>query len=43
MRNHGPKKKRSGAYFFAQGRPIYQLLGDQELGWVTTGVFVFFK
>ena len=37
-----PKKKRSGAHFFAQGGPIYQLLGDRELGWVTTGVCVFF-
>ena len=31
------------AYFYAQGRPIYQLLRDEELGWKTIGEFFVFS
>ena len=38
-------KRRSGvargAYFYAQGNPICQLLGDEELEWETIGEWFF--
>ena len=37
----GDWEGRSGAYFYAQERPIYQLLEDGKLEWETIGGYIF--
>jgi len=36
-RGRGDGEQQRRAYFYAQGSPICQLLGDGELGWGTIG------
>ena len=40
-RGSSDRESRRSAYFYAQGRPIYQLLADGELEWETIGEYFF--
>ena len=40
-RGRGDGERRRHAYFYAQGNPICQLLGDEKLGWGTIGKWFF--
>ena len=41
-RGRGDRERRRRAYFYAQGNPICQLIGDGELGWGTIGECFFY-